>query len=207
MLRNSLAGSVGATRGLAEIHLDTARLRGIRSAFLAEDFSDTAHIPYLIVAIGMVGTCRKRINTFRQRLEKDRAWVKRLVDALTAEGWAVWWDLKIRSGESFDRAIERTLRGVRAVVAVWSKNAVKSEWVRAESAWAKDQDIFVSVRIDDGARLPLKFYHVHTASLADWDGARDDTRFRRLVADIRMIAGPPRSPAQATSECRGTRDA
>ncbi|MFZ0257876.1 MAG: toll/interleukin-1 receptor domain-containing protein, partial [Gammaproteobacteria bacterium] len=132
--------------------------------------------------------------------QKDRDRVERLVDALTAEGYEVWWDLKIRAGESFDELIEGTLEKVSCVVGVWSHSAVKSEWVRAESAWAKDQGIFVSVCIDDGARLPLKFYHVHTASLADWDGARDDLRFRRLVADIRMIAGPPRSPAQATGE-------
>jgi formylglycine-generating enzyme required for sulfatase activity len=132
--------------------------------------------------------------------QKDRDRVERLVNALTAEGYEVWWDLKIRSGESFDEVIERTLEKVSCVLGVWSKNAVKSEWVRAESAWAKDHGIFVSVRIDDEARLPLKFYHVHTASLADWTGSRDDPRFRRLVADIREIAGPPRSRASAPGD-------
>ena len=44
-------------------------LGGIRSAFLAEDFSATAHTPYLIAAIGIVGIYGKQINTFRQRLD------------------------------------------------------------------------------------------------------------------------------------------
>lgn len=47
--------------------------------------------------------------------QKDRATVKRLVDALTAEGWFVWWDLKIRAGESFDELIESTLERVSCV--------------------------------------------------------------------------------------------
>jgi hypothetical protein len=44
--------------------------RGIRSAFLAENFSSTAHTPYLMAAIGAVGIYGKQINTFRQRLAR-----------------------------------------------------------------------------------------------------------------------------------------
>jgi hypothetical protein len=72
--------------------------------------------------------------------QKDRAWVKRLVDALTADGWEVWWDLQIRAGERLDRAIERTLGQVRAVVAVWSDNSVDSDWVRDKAAFALAND-------------------------------------------------------------------
>jgi len=137
-------------------------------------------------------------DIFVSYAQKDRTWVKRLVGALTAEGYDVWWDLMIRAGESFDELIESTLEKVSCVVGVWLQHSVRSEWVRAESAWAKDRGIFVSVRIDE-ARLPLKFYHVHTASMADWSGDRDDPLFHRLVADIAQIAGPPASPASAPS--------
>jgi hypothetical protein len=122
--------------------------------------------------------------------QKDRDRVSRIVDALTAEGYTVWWDLEIRAGESFDRLIENTLERVSCVVGVWSRNSVKSEWVRAESAWAKARGIFVSVRIDDDAALPLKFYHVHTASMAGWNGSRDAAAFRSLVRDVGSLAGP-----------------
>jgi hypothetical protein len=111
--------------------------------------------------------------------------------------------LQIRAGESFDQLIESTLEKVSCVVGVWSKNSVKSEWVRAESAWAKDQGIFVSVCIDDDARLPLKFYHVHTASLAGWNGAPEAAEFRSLVRDIAVLAGISKS---ATSAARPPRD-
>jgi formylglycine-generating enzyme required for sulfatase activity len=134
--------------------------------------------------------------------QKDRARVKRLVDALKAEGWVVWWDLNIRAGESFDELIENTLDRVSCVVGVWSQHSVKSEWVRAESAWAKDQGIFVSVRIDDEARLPLKFYHVHTANLSSWDGSRDAASFRSLVRDVRLLAGAPKSGTAAAEPAK-----
>jgi len=79
--------------------------------------------------------------------QKDRTRVKQLVDALTAEGYAVWWDLEIRAGESFDERIESMLEQVYCVVGVWSNNSVKSRWVRAESAWAKalGRDFFAMV--------------------------------------------------------------
>jgi formylglycine-generating enzyme required for sulfatase activity len=133
--------------------------------------------------------------------QKDRDRVARLVDALTAEGYEVWWDLKIRAGESFDELIESTLERVACVVGVWSQSSVKSEWVRAESAWARDRGIFVSVRIDDEARLPLKFYNVHTTSLARWNGSPDAAEFRSLVGDIAVLAGAPK-PATSAADPR-----
>ena len=131
--------------------------------------------------------------------QKDRDRVKRLVDALTADGYEVWWDMAIRAGESFDHLIEDTLKRVKCVVAVWSRHSVKSEWVRAESAWAKDRDRLVSVRIDEDAELPLKFYNVHTRGMMDWQGGREDQAFRELVADIHRIIGPPPAPTTVSS--------
>ena len=67
--RVGIAGA--ARRGLAR----PPASGGIRSAFLAEDFSATAHTPYLIAAIGVVGSYGKQINTFRQRLDDSYFWV------------------------------------------------------------------------------------------------------------------------------------
>jgi hypothetical protein len=126
--------------------------------------------------------------------QKDRKRVKPLVDALTAERYEVWWDIDVRSGESFDEAIERNLKRVRCVVTIWSKSSVSSKWVRAESAWAADRNKVVSIRIEDDLDLPVRFYNVQTSRLVGWDGSRDAPAFRKLVKDIRKIAGKPPSP-------------
>jgi hypothetical protein len=131
--------------------------------------------------------------------QKDRDRIKGLVEALTSEGYDVWWDLNIRAGESFDQLIEDTLKQVKCVVAVWSRHSVGSEWERAESAWAKDRGKLVSIRVDADAELPLKFYHVHTQSMAGWDGARSSPAFRELLAHIGAIAGPPPRVAEQVS--------
>ncbi len=138
---------------------------------------------------------RDMADIFISYSQKDRQRVGFLVDALTAEGYQVWWDREIRAGESFDELIESTLKRVRCVVAVWSQHAVASEWVRAESAWAKDHAKLVSIRIDEEIELPLKFYNVHTLGLVGWEGPRDATGFQALLADIAKIAGPPSLPS------------
>ncbi len=125
--------------------------------------------------------------------QKDRRRVKPLVDALTAEGYQVWWDLDIRAGESFDELIETTLEEVRCVVTVWSQHAVASKWVRRESAWAQGHEKFVSIRIDEEIELPVRFYDVHTLSLVGWEGARDAAAFQALLADIAKTGGPSSS--------------
>ena len=134
--------------------------------------------------------------------QKDRTRIKRLVDALKAEGFEVWWDLEIRAGESFDQRIEDTLKQVKCIISVWSRESVKSDWVRAESAWAKDRNRLVSIRIDEDLELPLKFYHVHTRSMMGWEGAREDRAFRELVMDIQKIAGPSPNPNPETMHAK-----
>ena len=124
--------------------------------------------------------------------QKDRERVAPLVEALSAEGYDVWWDPKIRAGQPMDELIETTLEQVRCVVGVWSSTSVSSSWVRAESGWAYDRGVFVSVRIDDAAPLPVRFYNVHTPSLAGWDGSRTAAAYQSLVRDIRALAGGPK---------------
>jgi len=48
------------------------------------------------------------------------------------------------------------------VITLWSQHSVGSDWVRAESGWAKDNEKLVSIRIDDKIKLPIRFYNVHT---------------------------------------------
>jgi hypothetical protein len=42
-----------------------------------------------------------------KREEQPKA--RKLADALDRHGWSVWWDPKLRAGEHFDDAIERSI--------------------------------------------------------------------------------------------------
>ena len=90
------------------------------------------------------------------------------------------------------------LKQVPCVVVVWSRQSVESEWVRAESAWAKERNKLVSVRIHEDLELPLQFYHVQTENMVDWKGTRSAPSFQKLVRDIQKIAGPLPSVSPAS---------
>ncbi|HZN45149.1 MAG TPA: toll/interleukin-1 receptor domain-containing protein, partial [Nitrospiraceae bacterium] len=59
---------------------------------------------------------------------------KKFADALESRGWSVWWDREIPIGENFDRVIEQELNAARCAVVLWSKESVRSRWVRAEAS-------------------------------------------------------------------------
>ena len=66
----------------------------------------------------------------------DRAIVEKLSAFLGAQGWSVWWDQRLISGDEFRDEIMSELAAARAVIVIWTENSVKSKWVRAEAGAA-----------------------------------------------------------------------
>ena len=67
---------------------------------------------------------------------EDQATARRFAEAFEREGFQVWWDATLRSGEAYDRVTEQAVRDAKAVVVLWSKKSVNSDWVRAEATIA-----------------------------------------------------------------------
>src|SRR6478736_4535205 len=97
----------------------------------------------------------------------DRPVAEKFAHAFENCGWSVWWDREIPVGKSFDQVIEEELHAARCVVVLWSKAAVRSRWVKAESGLAADRERLVPVLIDDAA-IPLEFNRIQTAMLVNW---------------------------------------
>jgi CheY-like chemotaxis protein len=121
---------------------------------------------------------------------KDLPTIKSLTAILQRSGWSVWFDQDLKAGASFDKAIEQALQNARAVIVAWSHNSVSSDWVRAEAAYAQESAKLFPVRLDD-APLPLRFIHVHTLNLANWDGSAEHQVFQTLVAHLAEQLGEP----------------
>jgi hypothetical protein len=58
--------------------------------------------------------------------------------ALEVAGHSVWWDLDVRGGAQFSKAIEEALEAADVVVVLWSTNSVESAWVRDEASVGRD---------------------------------------------------------------------
>lgn len=66
--------------------------------------------------------------------------------ALVALGYDVWRDDELLPHHSYAQVIEDRLKAAKAVVVVWSAEAVRSEWVQSEADHA---------RADGSALIPL----------------------------------------------------
>ena len=127
---------------------------------------------------------------------EDRKAARHFADSFASEGFTVWWDAALRSGQTFDEVIEKQLRAAKAVVVLWSPRSVASRWVRAEATMADRRNKLVPAIIQ-ACDLPIIFELTHAADLADWTGDTTDPRWRTLVDDIRGLVGEGEAAAAA----------
>jgi len=125
---------------------------------------------------------------------EDRARVKPLVDALTAEGLSVWWDVHIEGGAAWRDTIRSNLDAAACVIVVWSEASVgpAGHFVQDEASRARRRGVYLPVALDP-VEPPLGFGQDHSLKLIGWRGGRRDPRFTDILAAARaLIAGGPR---------------
>lgn len=122
-------------------------------------------------------------DVFISYASEDREKARKLASALEACGWSVWWDRKIKAGQTFDQIIEHELETAKSVVVLWSKASISSEWVKNEAATAAERSVLVPALIDT-VKLPLEFRRRHAADLIRWDGDISDAGFQALCDGI-----------------------
>ena len=120
-----------------------------------------------------------------------------IAQALGSAGYSVWWDQDLPSHRAFADVIEEQLARAKAVVVIWSAEAVKSQWVRSEADKARELDKLVQLSVD-GARPPMPFDQIQCADLARWDGAAEHPGWRKVAASVTELVGKaPVAPATA----------
>jgi serine/threonine-protein kinase len=121
---------------------------------------------------------------------EDRRRVARLVQALEASGFSVWWDAHIGGGSEWREEIERNLDAARCVIVVWSKGSTgpHGDFVRDEASRAMRRKIYLPVRIDR-VDAPLGFGEQQTIDLTGWRGNVRDPRFQGLLRVARQRLG------------------
>lgn len=129
-------------------------------------------------------------DIFISYAREDKKAAQRLADALETLGWSVWWDRDLLAGGRFHQEIARELAKARAVVVLWSRMAVNSDWVLDEAGRARNQDKLAPALIE-AIELPLGFGSMHTPSLIGWRGDAGDEGFRQLTGAIGRLAGLP----------------
>ncbi len=114
---------------------------------------------------------------------EDRDYARKFAQSLANEGFRVWWDDAIHSGQTFDTVIEQELRAAKAVVVLWSPRSVGSRWVRSEASIADRNGRLVPVIIEPCER-PIMFELTHTVDLSKWDGTLEDPAWMVFMKDL-----------------------
>lgn len=125
-------------------------------------------------------------DIFLSYARADRAVAHLFADCFAQEGFTVWWDASLHSGETFDEVIEKNLRDSKAVVVLWSPRSVTSRWVRAEANLADRRNKLAPAIIEPCDR-PIIFELTHAAELAGWTGDTSEARWRTFINDLRRL--------------------
>ena len=129
---------------------------------------------------------------------------RQVAAGLRAQGYSVWSDEDLPPSQPYADVIEERLGAAKAILVLWSDEAIRSHWVRAEADVARQAGVLVQVNLD-GAKLPLPFSQIHCEDLRRWSGDPAAPAWRKVVACIADMSGgtPPeasrsrRRPAQA----------
>jgi TolB-like protein/Flp pilus assembly protein TadD len=113
---------------------------------------------------------------------------QQIAEALRALGYGVWRDDELPAHRSYSDVIEERLKAAKAVVVVWSADAVKSEWVRSEADRGRADHKLVQMALDS-TPLPMPFDQIHCADLTGWSGDPQALPWRTVLASIEELAG------------------
>ena len=135
---------------------------------------------------------------------EDRPRIQPLVQALEADGYSVWWDQHIGTGDQWRQTIERQLDVAKCVVVAWSKHSIgpEGDFVRDEASRARRRHVYVPILLDS-VEPPLGFGESQATSLRGWRGDRSDTRYQALLTGVRRTVGETTARGPAVPK-RGT---
>ena len=143
-------------------------------------------------------------DVFISYARPDEGQAERVAEALRTLGYRVWRDDELPAHRAYADVIEERLKGAKAVVVLWSGEAVKSQWVRAEADAAREAGTLIQASLD-GAIPPMPFNQIQCADLKEWDGENGSPGWRKLAASVAALAGNGQSEEKSRREARNER--
>jgi adenylate cyclase len=145
---------------------------------------------------------REPAHVFISYARSSEGLANRAAEALRGAGYSVWRDDELPAHRSYAEVIEERLKSAKAVVVLWSAEAAKSQWVRAEADTARGTGTLVQASVD-GTLPPMPFNQIQCADLKDWDGNTDSLGWQKLESSVAALVGgtdeeaPSAAPAAA----------
>jgi Tol biopolymer transport system component len=118
-----------------------------------------------------------------------------VAQALRALGYDVWLDDELPTHRAYSEVIEERLRSAKAVVVLWSADAVKSQWVRSEANRGREDGKLVQLALDN-TPLPMPYDQIQCADMSHWDGDILAPSWRKVIASVAELTAAPERGAQ-----------
>ena len=132
-------------------------------------------------------------QVFVSYARSTEAQAQQVADALRALGHEVWRDDELPAHRAYSEVIEERLQAAGAVVVIWSAEAARSQWVRAEADAAREKGTLVQVSVD-GTVPPMPFNQIQCADLQGWDGDDSAPGWRKVKGSITALLGASGGP-------------
>jgi adenylate cyclase len=113
---------------------------------------------------------------------------QQIAEALRSLGYGVWRDDELPAHRAYAEVIEERLKAAKAVVVIWSADAVRSQWVQSEADRGRDDNKLVQLSFD-ATKPPMPFDRTQCADLTGWTGDPDAPGWRKVVASIAELVG------------------
>lgn len=126
-------------------------------------------------------------GVFVSYARSDEPQARALAERLRAHGYTVWRDDQLPAHRAYADVIEERLHAAQAVIVLWSVEAVKSQWVRAEADSARLAHKLVQMTLD-GAVPPMPFNQIHCLDLSGWKGG-DHPQWQGVEDSLASLIG------------------
>ena len=113
-------------------------------------------------------------DVFISYASENRETAQRVAAGLEASGISVWWDRHIQVGSEWDKTIEEALNSAKCVVVLWTAQAKRSRWVRAEVRASLKKILPVMLEPDS---IPLPFTGIQALQFLGWHGEAESKNF------------------------------
>ena len=124
---------------------------------------------------------------------------KQAAEALRTAGYGVWRDDELPAHRAYSEVIEERIKLAKAVLVLWSNDAVRSQWVRAEADAAREAGTLVQLSID-GVLPPMPFNQIQCADLMGWSGDVDAPGWKKVESSIASLVGSVAAPTEQNSD-------
>jgi adenylate cyclase len=113
---------------------------------------------------------------------------RQIADILRQRDYSVWRDDELPAHRAYSEVIEERIKSAKAVIVLWSGEAAKSQWVRAEADAARETGTLVQVTLD-GSIPPMPFNQIQCADLSSWAGDTTSQGWQKLESSIALLTG------------------